>query len=458
MLCSQVRNRTGRSSAGASTGQVADGDNHSLATDTTTQALWPTLSTLLADADRTAGAVVVGLAAETGDDGAVILHPTASVRMSAAAVVRMLGLMAPVWVSNAASGRADRPAGMSRSTDTSALLVCHGEDMNTQPAAGRVVDALVSEGLLEPANRDRSRDVVARSLDVDGAGTTQAESGFPKLVEVVAYLGGALVLAAGFLFLIQTWDDLSDTGQVIALLIVALVLGAAGWGAADRVESVTAVRRRLSGTLLTGSALAAGLAVGVAIDASTDLKFDDVAWPVIGGGLVTMLGSALGYRLSSTALGLVGMLGGTLFAAVSLADQGHGDEAAWVGLTFVAVSIVWLALTEAGAFAERTIACALGVSAALFGAQFVLLSGDDLNWLGYTLTTVVAVVGVCLYLTRLDWPYLAAAVIAVTLVVPEAVSDWTDGSLGVVGGVLVAGITLLAASFAGYRLRAEATD
>ena len=56
------------------------------------------------------------------------------------------------------------------------------------------------------------------------------------------------------------------------------------------------------------------------------------------------------------------------------------------------------------------------------------------------------------------WPYLAGAVVAVTLVVPEAVSDWTDGSLGAVGGVLVAGVTLLVASFAGYRIRAEATD
>jgi hypothetical protein len=340
-------------------------------------------------------------------------------------------------------------------TDTSGLLICHGEDMNAHPTADRVVDALLSEGLLSAAQRDRSVDVVARSLLPAGTGE-RATGGIPKLVEVVAYLGGALVLAAGFLFLIQTWDDLSDAGQVIALVIVALVLGAAGWAAADRDAPGNDVRRRLSGTLLTGSALAAGLAAGVAVDVSSDLQFDDVAWPVIVGGVVTMLGSALGYRMSSTAVGLLGMLGGALFAAVSLADQANSDEAVWVGGTFVGVGILWLLLTEVGAFAERSIARVLGVSTTLFGAQFVLLSGDDLNWLGYTLTALVAVGGVWIYLTRLDWPYLAVAVIAVTLVVPEAVSDWTDGSLGAVGGVLVAGMTLLAASFAGYRLREEA--
>ena len=51
---------------------------------------------------------------------------------------------------------------------------------------------------------------------------------------------------------------------------------------------------------------------------------------------------------------------------------------------------------------------------------------------------------------------LLSAVLGLTLVVPEMVMDWTEGSLGAVGGVLVAGLTLLVASYAGYRLRAEA--
>jgi len=63
-----------------------------------------------------------------------------------------------------------------------------------------------------------------------------------------------------------------------------------------------------------------------------------------------------------------------------------------------------------------------------------------------------------IYLPKLAWPYLAGAVLAVTLVVPEAVADWTGDSLGAIGAVLVTGITLLLASFAGYRLRAQAID
>jgi hypothetical protein len=110
-----------------------------------------------------------------------------------------------------------------------------------------------------------------------------------------------------------------------------------------------------------------------------------------------------------------------------------------------------------GTFREVTVARALGVATTLFGAQAPVLDGRH-SWLGYLLTVLVAVVGIAVYLRRADWPYLAGAVIAVTLVVPEAVSDWTGGSLGAVGGVLVTGVTLLVASYAGYRVRSAAAD
>lgn len=324
-------------------------------------------------------------------------------------------------------------------------------------AAERVVQALVGEGLLAPGAEDRSLAVVQRALTTEPPGPQTG--GLPKLVEVVAYLGGALVIAAGFLFLMQSWDDLGDAGQVTFLAVVALVLGVAGAVTlGSRGQAATNdIRRRLSGTLLTGAALASGFAVGVAIEVSTDSSFEDLYWPGLAGGLVVAAVSAVAYRFSSTAVGLVGMLGGTLTAAINAVDAADGNESLWVGATFFTVAVIWLLLTELGVFDQQTIARTFGVATALFGAQVATFSGDQ-DWVGYLLTALVAAVGVWLYLVRLDWPYLAVAVIAVTLVVPEAVSDWTEGSLGVVGGVLVAGITLLAASFAGYRLRKEATD
>jgi formate-dependent nitrite reductase membrane component NrfD len=75
--------------------------------------------------------------------------------------------------------------------------------------------------------------------------------------------------------------------------------------------------------------------------------------------------------------------------------------------------------------------------------------------LAYGITAAVAVAGFVLYLRTVGWPYLVVGVLGVTLVVPEAVMHWTDGSLGVAGAVLVAGLTLLGASLAGLRMRQE---
>lgn len=325
--------------------------------------------------------------------------------------------------------------------------------MTTDPAS-RAVDALIAEGLLDDADRDRSLDVVRQALDEP---TAPAKAGLPKLVEVVAYLGGALVLAAGGLFLLLTWDELGQGGQIGALGVVTLVLAAAGSGAIAGREDGDEVRRRLGGTLFTGAALTAGFVTALVIELGDRSWIDTVYVPgAAAAGVVAVL-AGVGYTLAPTAVGQLGVLGGLLVATVIMTSAQDGDESLWVGLTFLLVGLVWVAVSESGLLVEETIGRALGVTSALFGAQFVTLAGDHTVF-GYALTAGVVVGGVVLYLSRLDWPYLMAAVLGLTLVVPEAVNDWTGGSLGAVGAVLVAGVALLGASFAGYKLYVEASD
>ncbi len=336
----------------------------------------------------------------------------------------------------------------------------------TERVNERVVDALIDAHLVDPSARERSLAVVGGVLessappDADG----QRTRSLPQLVEVVAYLGGALVLAAGALFLFEQWGDLDFGARVLLLAVVTIVLLVAGAMAAkvspegpELREHSNDVRRRLAGSMLTFGALGAAFLVGHVVDHAMTIEFPEVYWPAVAGAVVGVVVGAIGYRVAPTALGLVGTIGGAITATMTLmdgVDQYEGDAA---GVALFLLGAVWLALTEMGWFRESTIARSLGVSVALVGAQVPVMVGDH-SWLGYVLTLVVAIAGIALYLGKMAWPYLAAAVIAVTLVVPEAVSDWTDGSLGAVGGVLVAGITLLLASLAGYRIRAEATD
>ncbi len=342
----------------------------------------------------------------------------------------------------------------------------------TAPTADHVVDALITAELVDPAVREDSIGVVAGVLRAAGpsAGPSAPPSvdrtgrSLPRLVEVVAYLGGALVLAAGGLFLAQQWDGLGFGAQVTMLGVVAMVLAVAGvvasraptGGPGLRAETQDS-RRRLAGTLMTGAALSVAFLVGYVVDRQLGSGQHDVYWPAVLGATVGALAATVAYRIAPTAVGLVGILGGLLTAVVNVVSWVGDHDGIVVGGALFLIGVVWLVLAESGVFREVTVARALGVVTTLSGAQFPVVEGSH-AWHGYLLTAVVAVVGVVVYLGKVTWPYLAGAVVAVTLVVPEAVSDWTDDSLGAIGAVLVTGVTLLLASFAGYRVRAQAID
>ena len=330
-------------------------------------------------------------------------------------------------------------------------------------AAERVVDALVGARLLDAGRRADSLAVVARTLVEDTAPTGSAK-GLPRLVEVVAYLGGALVLAAGSLFLAEEWGTLGFGTRVVLLVLVTLVLLGAGVVAAQGVEdgedrraAAYDTRRRLAGTLLTGGAVVAAFLVGLLIDHGVDHSYDGhahVEWAWAAGGGVAVLVALAGRRLAATAVSLVVMASGVLTAVLALSQglESH-DTGDVVAVALLVAAAVWLAVTERGLLAEVSVARSLGVVLAFVGAQAPVVDGHAA--LGYAVTAGLAAAAIALYLARVAWPYLAVAVVAVTVVVPEAVTDWSGGSLGATGGVLLAGVTLLIASFAGYRLRSE---
>lgn len=339
----------------------------------------------------------------------------------------------------------------------------HHRGMNQ--TADRVVDALLAEHLLDPGACPRATEVVGTVLGPQvGTPRPAPVRGLPKLVEVVAYLGGALVLAAVVLFLVQDWDSLAFGSQLAVLGAAALVLVVAGTVSAHVPSAATLAdpsydaRRRLAGSLLAGAAVTAGTLAGLVVDhVDGHTSFD---WQTLSIGVVMLVVGAVGYLRARTAVGVLTMMSAALTAVLTLSDRvddlvtgiSEGDAA---GLLLLVTGVAWLLAAERVWFREHVTARVLGVGVVLVGVQMPVLDGTH-EGLGYALTALAVVVGVVVYLVRQSWPYLALAVLGVTLVVPEAVSDWTEGSLGVEGGVLVTGVTLLVASFAGYRLRAEA--
>lgn len=272
-----------------------------------------------------------------------------------------------------------------------------------------------------------------------------------RLAELAGYAGGALVLGAAALFLGTAWSGLGDGTRTAVLLGVAAALAVAGAVLAiasgqdlvDLRADVDSPRRRLVSTLWALAALAASGGVGVLVDGGEPVE-------AAFAGLVV---AALGYLLVSggpghvaTAAAVATLLGATI---VRVDD---GASATAYALAYVGLGAVWALLTALRVLRERDLGFALAATAALVGAQLPVVAGGE-EAVGYVLTTAVALGGYLGFLTSRSWPVLAAAVVATTLVVPEALHDWTDGSVSVAGAVLVAGLTLLAASAAGLRLR-----
>ena len=68
---------------------------------------------------------------------------------------------------------------------------------------------------------------------------------------------------------------------------------------------------------------------------------------------------------------------------------------------------------------------------------------------------LAAVAAFLVYVARTAWPYLATGVAALTLVVPQALLEWTDNALGPAGVLLVTGVTLI---LAGLAVKSELGD
>jgi len=299
----------------------------------------------------------------------------------------------------------------------------------TTSVLGRRLRALTDEGVLtaeqaaqlwQAAQQDR--------VPAGDAGERAASLG---VLDVLGYVGGALLLGALIFVGFTLWGDLSRAGRM-ALAVASFAVPVAG----GLVLELTRARQGLARVLLAVGCFAAGFACFVIIDDQDLMISAGVVVVASVVGLVTLRSAAFYLPGWAGAMGLVPAV------VQNGLDLPEGDALGyWIAGGFLVVGLV---LVVAGIFLDRRVAWTL---AGLSGwAATIPLVAFDHNYLALAVATVVAG---ALFVGVVRLKTYAFAIVGCLIVLsmwPVTLYQILDTALGVALGLVAAGCALIASA------------
>lgn len=254
------------------------------------------------------------------------------------------------------------------------------------------------------------------------------------LLEVLGYLGGSLVGAAGAVTIAQRWSDLGDGAKVLLLGFATLCVSFAGW-LAHRRGGVAL--KRLTAYLWFLGAVGVGGTVGVA---SAELAHTVAASTVTCAGLSALVYGLIVWRITEKSLQQVGVYGAVLvagggLAALTYVEPSFGGLAAW-GLGWL-----WVSLGSTKAVLPSRTAQAIGAGSMLYGAQ--MFASTPYRW-PLVLGLLTAAMLLALSIEESSALFLGFGSAAVFIFVPQSVIRVFGDTIGAPIALLMAGLALLA--------------
>lgn len=146
-------------------------------------------------------------------------------------------------------------------------------------------------------------------------------------------------------------------------------------------------------------------------------------------------------------------LGWAMAQTLELVGTGEAWWHSW-SLGLATGGAAWAVLAAAGALSERTLGMALGGAMVYIGGEGLTFQ-DSPAEAGYTVVGLLVLAALAGYLRTRVVAVLAVGVIALASIVPQMITDYTDGALGAAGALLVSGLSIVGASVLGLRLRHE---
>jgi hypothetical protein len=309
-------------------------------------------------------------------------------------------------------------------------------------------DGLVSDGTLTEAQ--------ARAVMIALAGQRVPASAAPpapqaprsgiagRLAEIGAYLGAALVVAAGIVVVAQQWADMSYavrvsvmTGTTLALLLAAaglvVFLRGRAW---DDVSNGDALRR-LSGTLFAlGAGAAFGTVMVAMLSGQNQVTDAEASLAFIVAGLAAFAVLVLARLRADTPLGELGLVAASVAVAAGMIQLWFMDQTIVIQWTLLVLGLAWAFLaTFTSVLRHHTLVTSLGLLLALFASATIA----EEVWSHRLALATLIVVSLAVYLTRPSWPYISVATVAAVVLTVT----WVGEAVGAAMALLAAGLVIL---------------
>jgi hypothetical protein len=251
-------------------------------------------------------------------------------------------------------------------------------------------------------------------------------------LEVLGYVGGALVLGAVIMLGTFFWEDLGSTGRK-AVAVASFVVPALGG-----VALVTGrTRPELGRILLALACYAAGFAYLVVFE---DKKF------VVSAAVVVVTSAIGAVLLRSGAFLLSGWSGAMLLVCAVVFNETIGADSTAVPVHLaVGFLLVGLILTASGLLLSRTLAWSLaGVSG--WAASIVLqLDAPHGEWLSLVVATLVAAALLTAFVIARRYAYAVIGCVILLTIWPTSLYRILDNNaVGAAIGLIAAGAVLIA--------------
>jgi hypothetical protein len=300
------------------------------------------------------------------------------------------------------------------------------------------LESSLSELVAEGALSEEQAELVF-SRFVDSANRQTRKSIF---AEIGGYLGGAFVVIAVMIFIVDRFDNTSVALRSSLFALLSIAVGTISY----ILGTSTPVRARLASVLAMASAASATGSIAILMDSNQA--------PVRAFVLGAVVATFFFYRNRTEILhlGCYGYLFITSLMTAATIMNDNEDASA-----FKLASIFWIALASVWIYliGKRSIHELLGyflASATLFFSVQSLFV-RDLHHISYLLSIAVAFVLARLYLSERSWPLLGGAVLTLSISAAEFVASTLGGSIGAIVGLFVAGVALTSASL--YSIRSQ---